>query len=58
METGAIMKMVEDAFRHHCFIIIDVILSDDDITMQEMLKHPSIGAQGQVINSSKGKLDK
>ena len=56
MEASAILKMVEDAF-YNCFFIIDVIGSDDDSTMQTVLKHPSKGARGQVLNLSKGKLD-
>ena len=43
MEAGAILTMVEDAFHHHCFII-DVIISNDDITMQAVLKNPPRGA--------------
>ena len=49
------MKMVEDVL-YNCFFTIDVIVGDDDITMQDVLKHPSKGAQGQVLKSSKGKL--
>ena len=56
MEDGEILKMVEYALRHLCFII-DVIVSNNDSTMQDVPKHPSIGAQGQVMNSSKVKLD-
>ena len=47
MEASAILKMVEDAF-YNCFFIIDVIVSDDDSTMQAVLKHPSKGARGVV----------
>ena len=49
------MKMVEDAF-YNCFFIIDVIVGNDDSTMQAVLKHPSKVARGQVLKSSKGKL--
>ena len=49
------MKMVEDAFLNR-FFVIDIIVSDDDSTMQAVLKHPSKGARGQVLKSSKGKL--
>ena len=56
MEDYAILKMVEDAF-YNRFFIIDSIVSDGDSTMQAMLKHPSIGVRGQVLKSSKGKLD-
>ena len=52
-----ILKMVEDAL-YNRFFIIDVIVSDDGSTMQAVLKHPSKGARGQVLKSSKGKLDK
>ena len=54
MEASAILKMVEDAF-YNRFFIIDVIVSDDDSTMQAVLKHPSKGARVQVLKSSKGK---
>ena len=56
MEAGGILKMVEDAFRHICFII-DVILSYYDRTMWDVLNHPSIFDLDQVLESSKGKLD-
>ena len=55
MEASEILKMVEDAF-YNRFFIIDVIVSDDDSTMRAVLKHPSKGARGQVLKSSKGKL--
>ena len=54
-EDGVILNMVEYAFRYRCFII-DVIVSNIDSTIQSVLKHPSRGARGQVMNSSKGKL--
>ena len=56
MEASAILKMVEDAF-YNRFFVIDVIVSDNDSTMRAVLKHPSKGARGQVLKSSKGKLD-
>ena len=56
MKASAILKMLYDAFYNRLFII-DVIIRDDDRTMQAVLKHPSKGAQGEVLNSSKGKLD-
>ena len=56
MEASAILKMVEDAF-YNRFFIIDVTVSDDDRTMRAMLNHPSIGVRGQVLKSSKEKLD-
>ena len=48
METGVIIKMVEDLFCHLCFII-DAIISDDDRTMQAVIKHISRGEREQVI---------
>ena len=48
--------MVEDAFYNH-FFIFDVIVIDDDIKIRAVLNHPSIGVQGKVLKSSKGKLD-
>ena len=56
MGAGAILKMVEYAFCHHCFIM-DEIVSYDDSTMQAVLKHQSIGAHGEVMRSPKGKID-
>ena len=56
MEAYAIMKMVEDAL-YNRFFIINVIVRDDDSTMRDVLKHPSKGAQGQVLKTSKGKID-
>ena len=56
MEDSAILKMVEYAY-YNRFFIIDVIFSDDDSTMQDVLKHPSIGVRGQFLKTSKGKLD-
>ena len=50
------MNMEEDAYRDCCFII-DVIVSNDDSTIQTVLNRPWIGDQGQVMKSSKGKLD-
>ena len=51
------MKMVEDAL-YNCFFIIDVITRDNDSTIRAVIKHPSKGALGKVLKSSKGKLDK
>ena len=56
MEASAILKMVEDAY-YNRFFIIDVIVSNDDSTMRAVLKHPIIGARGQVLKTPKGKLD-
>ena len=53
--ASAIIQMVEDAF-YNRFFIIDVIIRDNDSTIQSVLKHPSKGAQDQVLKSSKGKL--
>ena len=41
----------------HHRIIIYIIISDVNSTMQYMLKHTSRGVQVQVLNPSKGKLD-
>ena len=57
MEASGILNMVEDAF-YNCFFSIYVIVSNDDSTMRAVLKHTSIGAQGQFLKLSKGKLDK
>ena len=56
MESATILKMVEDAFRVRCFII-HVIVSNNKSIMGDMLNHPSIGARGQVLKSSRGKID-
>ena len=48
--------MVEDVF-YNFFLIIDVIVSNDEITPRSVLEHPYKGAQGQVLRSSKVKLD-
>ena len=55
MEASTILKMVEDAFLNR-FFVIDIIVSNDESTMRAVLKHPSKGAQGQVLKSLKGKL--
>ena len=55
MEASANLKMIEDAF-YNCFFIIDIIVSDDDSTMQDVLKHSSKGARGQVIKSLKVRI--
>ena len=55
MEASAILKMVEDAFLNR-FFIIDVIVSNDDNTMQSVLKYQSKVARGEVLKSLKGKL--
>ena len=56
MEASYILKMLESAFYDH-FFIIDFIVRNYDSTMQAVPKHPSIGVRGQVMKSSKGKLD-
>ena len=56
MEASAILKMVEYAF-YNRFFIIDVIVSNNDSTMQAVTNHPYKDAQGQVLKSSEGKLD-
>ena len=56
MEASEILKMVEDEFYNRLFIL-DVIVINDDSTIRAVLKHPSIGFRGQVMKSSKGKLD-
>ena len=48
--------MVEDAF-YNLFLIVDVIVSENDSTIQAVLKHPLIVVWGQVLKTSKGKLD-
>ena len=40
MEASAILKMAEDA-SYNQFFILDVIVSDNNSTMQAVLKHPS-----------------
>ena len=55
MEASTILKMVEDTF-YNCFYIIDVIVSNNNSTIQAVLKHPSKGDQGKVMKSSKVKL--
>ena len=56
MEASAKLKMVEDAFYNQVFIV-DVIVSEDDSIMRSVLKHPLIVFRGQVLKTSKGKLD-
>ena len=55
MKASAILKIVEDAFYNRFFVIYATV-SNDDSTMRAVLKHPSKGARGQVLKSSKGKL--
>ena len=56
MEASSILKMVEDAL-YNRFFIIDIIVSNNDSTMRAVLKHTPESARGQVLKSSKGKLD-
>ena len=56
MEASTILKIVEYSF-YNRFFVIDDIVGNDVRTMQAVLNHPYKGAQGQVLNSSKGKLD-
>ena len=56
MEASTILKMVEDAFYNH-FFIIDVIVSDDNGTMRAVVNHPLICVRGQVLKTPKGNLD-
>ena len=56
MEDSAILKMVYNAL-YNRFFIIDAIVSDDDTTMRSVLMHPSIGVRGQVLKTSKGKIE-
>ena len=56
MEAVEILNMVEYAFLDYCFII-DVIIRHYDRKMEAVLKHLSIGSQGQVMKSSKGNID-
>ena len=42
MEASDILMIVEDEF-YNQFFIVDIIVSDDERTIQAVLKHPSIG---------------
>ena len=42
MEASEILNMVEDAF-YNSFFIIDVVVSDNESTMRDVLKHPYKG---------------
>ena len=57
IEAGEILNIVEYEF-FHCSFIIDVIVRYDASTTRTVLNHLSICDQGQVLKSSKGKLDK
>ena len=56
MGASTILKMIEYAL-YNFFLFIDVIVSDDDRTMQSVLKHQYKSAGGPVLKSSKRKLD-
>ena len=56
MEASETFKMVEYALYNH-FFIIDVIVSEDNSTMRDVIKHPPKGDQGEVLKSYKVKLD-
>ena len=55
MEASEILRMVEDAF-YNLFFSIDFTVRNNDNTMRAVIKHPSKGDQGRVINSFKGKI--
>ena len=50
VEASAILNMVEDAY-YNRFFIIDVIVSDNDITIRAVLKHIIIGVRGQFLKT-------
>ena len=56
MEASAILQIVDDEL-YNRFLIIYVIISNDESTIQAVLKNPSKGARVQVMKSSKGKID-
>ena len=56
MEASATLKMVEDSFYNRLFIV-DVIISKDDSTIRAFIEHTSIGVRGEVLKTSKVKLD-
>ena len=55
MEAGKIIKIIDYVLHRHCFII-EIIIGSDNITMKFVIKYTKIGAQVQVMNSSKVKL--
>ena len=55
MEASDILKMIEDTF-YNQFFIVEFIVSDDNSTMQDVIKNPLIGVWGQVMKTSKVKL--
>ena len=56
MESDSIMNIVEDKLRG-LFFIIDDVVNDNSIIKRSVPKHSSIFTCGQVLKSSKGKLD-
>ena len=56
MEASEILKMAENVF-YNRFLIIDVIVRDDEGTIRDVIKHPYKGDQVQVLNSSEGNFD-
>ena len=56
METFVTTTMVDDALYNN-FFIIDVIVRYNSSTMLSVIKHTSKGARGQVIKSSRRKVD-
>ena len=56
MDADAILKIVEDAFHHRRFII-DVIVSNNDSTMQTVFNNSTRGDRVQVLDSFKVKFD-
>ena len=56
MEASDILKMVDDAYYNH-FFVIGAIVSYNDSTVRDVIKHSSIGVRGQVLKASKLKLD-
>ena len=56
MKVYAIMKMLEDAL-YNRLLIIDLIVSDDYSTIRAILKHLSKVERGQILKSSKGKIN-
>ena len=53
MESDAIINMAKNSYHHHYFIT-DVIISDDNITMKDVINHPRRIDWIQVMNKYKG----
>ena len=56
MKADVVLKILEDTLLHLYFIIY-VIVSEYEIKIQDVIKHLLMGARGQLLKSSKGKLD-